>query len=82
MLKRIAFAMFFVLFASNAFAAGKTYVAATDPTWPPMEFVNSDKQIVGYTVDYVQAIAKELDITLFCLKIAPLLPLKALKVKL
>ena len=64
MLKRIAFAMFFVLFASNAIAAGKTYVAATDPTWPPMEFVSSDKQIVGYTVDYVQAVAKELDITI------------------
>ena len=64
MFKKIAFTLLFVLAAGNAFAADKTYVAATDATWPPMEFINSDKQIVGYTVDYVNAIAKELDINI------------------
>jgi polar amino acid transport system substrate-binding protein len=34
-------------------------VVATDATWPPMEFVNEDKEIVGFDIDLMNAIAKE-----------------------
>ncbi len=37
----------------------RTIVFATEATWPPMEFVNSDKEIVGYTVDFINAAGKE-----------------------
>ncbi len=31
---------------------------ATDATWPPMEFVNEQKQIVGFDIDLLKAVAK------------------------
>jgi len=34
-------------------------VVATDATWPPMEFVDEDKNIVGFDIDLMNAIAKE-----------------------
>ncbi|HOT91532.1 MAG TPA: basic amino acid ABC transporter substrate-binding protein [Anaerolineae bacterium] len=34
-------------------------VVATDATWPPMEFVDENKQIVGFDIDLMNAIAKE-----------------------
>jgi len=37
----------------------KTVVIASDCTWPPMEFVNTDKEIVGYDIDFINAVAKE-----------------------
>jgi len=36
----------------------KTIVVATDATWPPMEFVNRDKEIVGFDIDLMRAAAK------------------------
>ena len=33
-------------------------VIATDATWPPMEFVNDDKEIVGFDIDLMKAAAK------------------------
>jgi len=36
----------------------KTIVVATDATWPPMEFVNQDKEIVGFDIDLMRAAAK------------------------
>ena len=33
-------------------------VIATDATWPPMEFVDENKQIVGFDIDLMQAAAK------------------------
>jgi len=32
-------------------------VVATDATWPPMEFLTADKEIVGYDIDLMRAIA-------------------------
>ena len=42
-------------------AAGEALhiVIATDATWPPMEFVNEQKQIVGFDIDLMKAAAKE-----------------------
>ena len=34
-------------------------VIATDATWPPMEMVNKNKEIVGYSVDFFAEVAKE-----------------------
>jgi polar amino acid transport system substrate-binding protein len=33
-------------------------VVASDATWPPMEFVDENKNIVGFTIDLVKAIAE------------------------
>ncbi|MBW2596103.1 MAG: basic amino acid ABC transporter substrate-binding protein [Deltaproteobacteria bacterium] len=43
----------------SAFAAEKVYTVATDATWPPMEMVNADKDIVGFDIDFLSAVAKE-----------------------
>ncbi len=37
----------------------KTIVVATDATWPPMEMVDKDKNIIGYDIDFMNAVAKE-----------------------
>jgi polar amino acid transport system substrate-binding protein len=34
-------------------------VVATDATWPPMEYVDENKNIVGFDIDLMNAIAKE-----------------------
>ena len=47
-----------MLLAGTAWAAPKTIVFATDSTWPPMEFVNKDKKIVGFAIDYMTAAAQ------------------------
>ncbi len=36
-------------------------VVATDATWPPMEFVNTEKEIVGFDIDLMNAIADAAD---------------------
>ena len=36
----------------------KTYVVATDAAFPPMEFVDANKNIVGFDIDLMNAIAK------------------------
>jgi polar amino acid transport system substrate-binding protein len=57
-----------ILLAGALFAGGKPepkageamhIVIATDATWPPMEFVNEQKQIVGFDIDLMNAAAKE-----------------------
>lgn len=39
--------------------AKRTIIVATDATWPPMEMVNKDKKIVGFDIDFLNAVAKE-----------------------
>jgi len=43
--------------------AEKTIVFATDATWPPMEFVDGSKNIVGYSIDFLTAAGKEAGFT-------------------
>ena len=38
---------------------GRTLTVATDATWPPMEMVDTSKNIVGFDIDLMKAIAKE-----------------------
>jgi polar amino acid transport system substrate-binding protein len=60
-MKRLCLALFAVLFfAGSAFAEQKTFVVAHDATWPPMEFIDQEtKQVIGFSVDYMNAVAKE-----------------------
>ncbi len=55
----------FVLLAalSRPAFAETTIVFATDATWPPMEFVDNHKQVVGYAMDFVTAAGKEAGFT-------------------
>ena len=58
MIKKIAlFLVIGLLFANSAWA--RTIVIAQDATWPPMEFVDENKQIIGFDTDYMKAAAKE-----------------------
>ncbi len=67
MLKRILIilAVLFV-FCGFLFAEGTKetsgqlhIVIATDATWPPMEMIDANKQIVGFDIDLMKAIARE-----------------------
>jgi len=58
MMKKTAlFLLTILVFASPAWA--RTIVIAQDATWPPMEFVDDNKQIAGFDTDYMKAVAKE-----------------------
>ncbi len=46
------------IFCGSAWAE-KTIVFAVDATWPPMEFVDANKNIVGYSIDFLNAAGKE-----------------------
>lgn len=60
MLKKIAlFALMVTLLAGSAWAETKTIVFATDSTWPPMEYVDENKNIVGFAIDFMNAAGKE-----------------------
>lgn len=59
MLKRIVLSLLLVLSMNAvAFAEEVTLVVAHDATWAPMEF-SVDNKVVGYSVDYIDAVAKE-----------------------
>ena len=45
-------------------AEAKTYIVASDATWPPMEYLDDNKKVVGYSTDYIQAIAKEMGLNM------------------
>lgn len=49
--------------STAAFAADQEIVFATDATWPPMEFVDANKEIVGYAIDFMNAAGKEAGFT-------------------
>ncbi len=57
MLKKMSLSIVALLFLSNV-AVAKTIVFASDATWPPMEMVDANKDIVGFCPDLVKAIAK------------------------
>ena len=52
-------ALFGAAFPLTASAEETTLVVAYDATWPPMEFIDKDRKLVGYAVDYIAAVAKE-----------------------
>lgn len=58
MFKKFVLTLVVLFCATGSAMAEKTIVFAVDATWPPMEFMNSDKEIVGYSIDYMTAAAK------------------------
>lgn len=69
--KVILAAMMLLVTASLAFGAQKKQlVAAHDCTWPPMEFIDSNKNLAGYSVDYVKALADVLGIEIVSRNVA------------
>lgn len=53
------FGVLFGLLTGCAAPASKKIVIASDASWPPMEFVDASKAIVGFDIDLIQAIAKD-----------------------
>jgi len=47
------------LFAAPTAEKMRTVTVATDATWPPMESVDAKKNIVGFDIDFLKAVAKE-----------------------
>jgi polar amino acid transport system substrate-binding protein len=45
--------------AAGPAKAMRTVTVATDATWPPMEMVDANKQIVGFDIDFMNAVARE-----------------------
>lgn len=55
----LSVAVLFMVVTSGQAAAPRKVVVATDATWPPMEMVDANKQIVGFDIDFMNAVAKE-----------------------
>lgn len=43
---------------SGCQSSSDTIVVATDATWPPMEYVDENKEIVGYDIELMKAVAE------------------------
>lgn len=63
MITRLFTACLLLLALCKPAAAEPTIVFATDATWPPMEFVNDQKQVVGYSIAFMTAAGKEAGFT-------------------
>ncbi|MDD2464266.1 MAG: basic amino acid ABC transporter substrate-binding protein [Desulfobulbus sp.] len=63
MINKIVSTLLLVAALCSPVAAETTIVFATDATWPPMEFVNEQKQVVGYAIDFMTAAGKEAGFT-------------------
>ena len=59
MLRRLLWALLQPAFLCSSAAAAEKIVVATNPTWPPMEFLDDNKQIIGYDIDMIKAIGAE-----------------------
>ena len=60
MVKRLVFYSIIFLLCFSFFSTGQEkIVVATDATWPPMEYVNKEKKIVGFDIDLLTLAAKE-----------------------
>ncbi len=59
MLKTCLAALCLLCLSFSTAVAAEKIVVAHDATWPPMEFMDANRNIVGYSVDYIDAVAKE-----------------------
>ena len=55
----LALCLFCLSVCSAVAAEPRVVVVAHDATWPPMEFIDAKRNLVGYSVDYIDAVAKE-----------------------
>lgn len=58
-MKRRLFLLAFLLSLTVFPARAAGYVVALDATWPPFEFFNTNKELTGFTIDLVHAVARE-----------------------
>ncbi|MEN8190961.1 MAG: basic amino acid ABC transporter substrate-binding protein [Thermodesulfobacteriota bacterium] len=58
MIKKLILTILLLLAFSGQCLAEKKIVFAVDATWPPMEFLDHDKKLVGFSTDYMTAAAK------------------------
>lgn len=64
MIKRVFLTLLIsCVLSTSALAEGPKIVFAVDATWPPMEFVDASKNIVGYSIDFMTAAGKEAGFT-------------------
>ena len=59
MLRRLLCALLLPALLCSSAAAAEKIVVATNPTWPPLEFLDDNKNIIGYDIDMIQARGKE-----------------------
>lgn len=59
LLAALACMMAFMLAACGNSSKEKTYIAVTEPTYPPFESTNDDGKLVGFDIDLIKAIAKD-----------------------
>ncbi len=50
------------MFGGVGEALAKKYTVASDGTWPPMEYLDDKKQVIGYSTDYIKAVGKEMGV--------------------
>lgn len=58
MFRRCLLGLLALVFLAVPAHAAEKYVAASDCAWPPMEFLDANKQPTGYSPDYLRALAK------------------------
>lgn len=51
------------LFAGGAEENMNSIVVATDATWPPMEYINDNKEVVGFAIDMFNEVADRAGLT-------------------
>ncbi len=54
-MKKIVMMLLLIATMVNNVWAQKEIVFAVDATWPPMEFVDAEKNIIGYSIEYMKA---------------------------
>lgn len=57
-MKRAILALLICLLATSS-AWARTVVVAQDATWPPMEFLSENKEIIGFAPEFMKAVAQE-----------------------
>ncbi len=62
MLKKLIF-LGLALFIFAKPVVAEEIVFAVDATWPPMEMIDENREIVGYSIDYMTAVGKEAGFT-------------------
>ena len=62
MLQKIIIACLLLLVFTTADVWSKNLKIAIGPSWPPLEYYDDKRQIAGFSVDYAQALAQQMQI--------------------
>ena len=58
MIRRLTLALLTLALLCGQAVAAEKYIVATDCTWPPMEYLDENKQPVGFDVDFITEVGK------------------------